>query len=81
MFEYTMVQVPANFAVRGVAHGNEAAQFLQNVVNQYSVQGWEFYRVDRLGIVSQPGCVASLLGARQSLVEYSVVTFRRPHSD
>jgi hypothetical protein len=78
MYEYMMVQMPPNITVKEkVQQGTEAASYLQSLANQHAAQGWEFYRVDTVGIVTQPGCLGSLLGAKQQLVEYFVVTFRR----
>ncbi|MHB9130445.1 MAG: DUF4177 domain-containing protein [Armatimonadota bacterium] len=77
-FEYKMVQVPPTIVVQAKeARGNEAAYYLEQVANQYAAQGWEFYRVDTVGVVTQPGCLAGILGAKQTVVDYFVVTFRR----
>jgi hypothetical protein len=43
----------------------------------FAAEGWEFYRVDTIGVVTRPGCIMSLLGKGFELVEYFVVTFRR----
>jgi hypothetical protein len=77
-YEYMMVQIPPTISVKEKdVRGNEAAHYLQSLANEQASQGWEFYRVDSVGVVSQPGCLASLLGAKQTLIEYYVVTFRR----
>ncbi len=54
---------------------------MQTLANEYAAQGWEFYRVDTIGVVVQPGCLASLFGAQRTVTEYYVVTFRRPTSE
>ncbi len=78
-FEYTMVQMPPTVSVQAKnQQGNEAALYLQNLANQYAGQGWEFYRVDTVGVVVRPGCLASLVGGKTQHFEYYVVTFRRP---
>ena len=41
------------------------------------VQKGEFYRVDTVGVLTQPGCLAALFGASQSVIQYYVVTFRK----
>lgn len=74
--EYMMVQMPRTFKFQS-HQGNEAAIFLQDLVNQYADQGWQFYRVDELGVVSSPGCLASLLGAKEVVIPYYIVTFKR----
>ncbi len=73
-----MVQIPPTIVVKQKEfQGNEAAYYLQSVANEHASQGWEFYRVDTVGVVTNPGCLASLLGAKQTLLEYYVVTFRK----
>ena len=75
-YEYKMVQVPPSIKVSS-SRGTEAADYLQEVVNKTAQQGWEFYRVDSIGVVSEPGCLMSLLGQKTTIVEYYVVTFRK----
>jgi hypothetical protein len=77
-YEYRMIQIPPAISIKAKdVRGNEAAYYLQSIANEQAAQGWEFYRVDTIGIVTQPGCLASLLGAKQTVIEYYVVTFRR----
>ena len=77
-YEYRMIQIPPTIEVKArEQRGNEAAYYLQSIANQQAGEGWEFFRVDTIGVVSRPGCFASLFGAKQTLVEYFVVTFRR----
>lgn len=59
MYEYRMVQVPPTLVVSGKQTGQEAAEYLQNIVNQHAAQGWEYYRVDSIGVQSKPGCLRS----------------------
>ena len=77
MYEYFMVQIPPNIQVKQ-SSGQDAAAYLQGAVNNYASQGWEFYRVDTIGVVVSPGCLGALLGGQQSSVQYYVMTFRRP---
>jgi hypothetical protein len=79
LYEYKMIQMPPTIAVQAkAAHGQEAAAYLENVVNEWASRGWEFFRVDTLGVITAPGCLAGLLGAKANLIEYFVVTMRRP---
>lgn len=78
VYDYYMVQIPPNIALRGRTSGQEAAQYLQEICNQYANEQWEFYRVDTLGVMVSPGCLAALFGQRASSIDYFVVTFRRP---
>lgn len=76
-YEYRMEQIAPGVLVQGQERGNEAALFLQQVVNRGTGDGWEFYRVDTFGVVVQPGCLGSLFGARVEYRNYYVATFRR----
>lgn len=77
-YEYKMVQIPRNIAVRGAPAGQEAAWYLQDIVNTMAKDGWEFYRVDTVGVIIQPGCLGQLFGQKETQTFYYVVTFRRP---
>lgn len=77
-YQYKMVQVPPTIAVKAKEYrGNEAAAYLEELANQYAAQGWEFYRVDEVGVVIKPGCLGSLFGKKVEFYTYYVVTFRR----
>jgi hypothetical protein len=75
-YEYRMVQIPPSITVKR-AFGNEAAVYLQTIVNEQASQGWEFMRVDTIGIHVPAGCLASLFGGQSTTLQYYVVTFRR----
>lgn len=81
MYTYKMVQVPPNIEVsQKNNHSGVAAHYLQSVVNEYAQQGWEFYRVDAIGVSVKPGCLAALFGQKNELNNYYVITFRRPNA-
>lgn len=61
MYEYRVVQIPPN--VVSQAGAPAAVRYLQQLVNFGIEKGWEFYRVDTLGIPPAQSC--------------QVVTFRR----
>jgi hypothetical protein len=75
-WEYDMVQIPPNITVKQ-ASGYEAANYLQRIVNDHASRGWEFVRVDTIGVNTPPGCLAGLLGGQSAVRQYYVVTFRR----
>ena len=79
MYQYKMIQVPPNIEVQAKQHkGNEAAAYLENIVNSNARDGWEFYRVDEIGVSVKPGCLAGLLGQKAAFANYYVVSFRKP---
>ncbi|MGC6387218.1 DUF4177 domain-containing protein [Ewingella sp. S1.OA.A_B6] len=76
MYTYKMVQVPPNISVKAKDNKSGiAAQYLENVVNTWAAEGWEFQRVDTIGIEEKPGCFSA---NKQGLVYYYVITFRKP---
>ena len=79
-YQYNMIQVPPNISIQGAERGQEAAQYLQNVVNEQARQGWEFHRVDTIGVEVKPGCLFALLGRSAEYTQYFVITFRREES-
>lgn len=77
MYKYKMIQIPPNISVQAKSHiGNEAAAYLEGVVNEYAPQGWEFYRIDNIGVELKPGCLSALGGAKSESSVYYVITFR-----
>ncbi len=87
MFVYKMLQIPPNlvFAAKGMFKQAPnvhtlAASYLEKIVNTEAEQGWEFHRIDSVGVTSSPGCMAGLMGAKSVDTMYYVVTFRRPRA-
>lgn len=77
-FQYKMIQIPPQISVRQKdIKGQEAALYLERIVNEFASQGWEFQRVDEIGVRENPGCLASIFGARSTKFIYYVITFRR----
>lgn len=75
MYQYKMVQVPSNISVRVKDNKDGiAAQYLEDVVNEWATQGWEFQRVDTIGIEERPGCFG---GGKVTFTQYYVITFRK----
>jgi hypothetical protein len=77
-YQYKMVQVPPTIKVKSKNHqGGEGAAYLEEIVNQWAQDGWEFYRVDTIGVRTGPGCLGSLLGQKAQFLEYYVITLRK----
>jgi hypothetical protein len=85
-YKYEMIQLPPNIQINASSEtGSEAADYLQRIVNDHASRGWEFFRVDSIGVSSQPGCVegllykatAGILGKKEEFFNYYVVTFRQ----
>lgn len=75
MYKYKMIQVPPNVSVKAKDNkGGVAAQYLENVVNEWASEGWEFQRVDTIGIEERSGCFGS---NKSGVMQYYVITFRQ----
>jgi hypothetical protein len=75
-----MVQIPRNKVVaRGKDTGSETATYLQNMANQFARGGWEFYRIDTVGVVN-PGFLGAADLGEDKFTAYQIITFRRPVS-
>lgn len=75
-YTYKMLQIAPSLIVNASQHqGQEAANYLESIVNQWAAAGWEFYRVDTMNIYVPPGCLG--LGGQGTNTHYYVVTFRR----
>jgi len=73
-FEYKMIQESPNVVVKGNT-GQEGALFLQEIVNAQAIEGWEFYRIDTIGVSQSAGCLG--FGSNTPPIHYYVITFRR----
>lgn len=81
-YVYKMVQIPPNISVEAKKHkGNEAAAYLEGVVNAHAKEGWEFQRVDSIGVQTTAGCIATLFGQKPEFSHYHVISFRREQQD
>lgn len=80
MYEYHMIQVPPTISVKAGQSGGAAAVYLQAIVDEFAVDGWEFYRIETIGILEKLGCgcLAFILRMRPSVRNLYVVVFRRP---
>ena len=76
-YQYKMSQIPPSISVRGQEQGTEAASYLESQANEQARQGWEFYRVDTVGVEVSPGCIGGLLGQKATYTNYFVITFRK----
>lgn len=73
MYEYKMIQIPPTIEVERKLTDVAAATYLQQIVDRNAVDGWEYYRVDTIGVKEKPGC-----GSQTPVtMQHYVVTFRR----
>ncbi len=77
VYQYKMIQIPPSVTVERAERGTEAASYLQRIANEQAKNGWDFYRVDEIGVEVKPGCLAALFGGKASYTQYYVITFRK----
>ena len=82
LYDYYMVQLPSVFPVENdtVVTGTEIANYIQSCANEFAAAGWEFYRIDTMSMMVNPGCLGGLLGSPAQHMQYSIITFRRLRS-
>ena len=78
MFDYKVVPFVGELkkGVYNIESAAKVSQQLQNLINQHSKDGWEFFRVDKVNILIRPGCLAALLGREADFITFDQVTFR-----
>ena len=76
-YQYRMVQLNPIVPTEN-DKGDEVGNYLQSIVNDHAKQGWEFYRVDTVGVKIKPGCLAGLFGAKEGYKECFIASFRAP---
>ena len=79
-YEYKVVPFIGRLksGVFNVENAEKVSEQLQQLIDTYAQQGWEFYRIDPVQIQIQPGCLAGLFGQRVSWINFDQVIFRRP---
>ena len=75
--EYQYKVVPFKGSIEQGASVENIASQLEQVINQYASQGWEFCQVGDVDIEVRPGCIAGLLGAKVGYVRHDQVIFRK----
>lgn len=75
---YRMVQVPPDVEINSASDRGHAAElYLTSLTAEMGHEGWDFFRIDTIGVVERPGCMARLLGFGATVTYYYVVAFRR----
>lgn len=77
LYDFKMMQLPQTFVLRQDT-GKEIAAYLERIAQEMGSQGWQFYRIDAVGVAVRPGCLEAIFGGRQTMSTYNIVTFRRP---
>jgi hypothetical protein len=74
---YQYKVVPFIGHIKGSQSSTDVASQIESVINQYAGQGWEFCQLSNANIEVKPGCIAGLLGAKLSYVQFDQLIFRK----
>jgi hypothetical protein len=61
-------------------NASTVAQQLRAAIAQEAKAGWEFHSFAKVDVEVQPGCLASLFGARASYITFDQLIFRVPNA-
>ncbi|WP_301097932.1 DUF4177 domain-containing protein [Otariodibacter sp.] len=73
-YEYKMVQTVSNIIASRKKIDSAAADYLEELVNRYAMDGWEFFRIDDLTTEESAGCFSF---GKKIYKTHKVITFRR----
>jgi hypothetical protein len=81
-WDYKVVALPRDVLVMkkvfgGPDPGETIAGYVERLIGDKATQGWEFYRIDTVNIVERPGCLGALIGQKETLTAYNLLTFRK----
>lgn len=57
--------------------GDTLAKYIKEKTDKQIEEGWEYYRTDTYTVNEQPGCFASLFGAKEKVATYNLLVFRK----
>ena len=55
----------------------EVSDQLEDLINEGAKEGWQFEQINNVNIEVQPGCLASLFGAKTQYVRFDMVVFKK----
>lgn len=76
MAQYKVEFLPANISV-SAGRTDETANLIETRINAWASQGWELDQVAQISVAEKPGCLAAILGAKETSIEYNCLVFRR----
>lgn len=77
MYEYKCIPVAPTVIVKGKNHGQQVAQYLEDIINKEAYNGWEYQCIDTFTAEEPAGCLAIFSLSKNKLTSYYVATFRR----
>ena len=76
--QYKVEFLPADLVVRRGSEGfQQAVGTIEGIINRYAAQGFQLEQVAQISVAEQPGCFASLFGAKTLSTTYNALIFRK----
>lgn len=77
MSDYTYKVVPFIGKIKSGQGAEVVSAQLQDIINTYAAEGWDYYELTSSTIQVAPGCFAGLFGASASYISYDQIIFRK----
>lgn len=76
--QYKVEFLPADLIVRKGTEGfQQAVGTIESIINRYAAQGYELAQVAQISVAEQPGCLASIFGAKTISTTYNALFFKK----
>lgn len=77
-YEYKMVPLSKYLSVReGKSLSEALATLVEEIVEEMSNKGWEYYRSDSYTMQENIGCLSELFGKKAEECTYNLLVFRK----
>lgn len=78
MYEYKTIPMPTGILEKVNNEAEDAALFLEKMLNEHGAEGWEFQGVESIKIKVQPGCKDAFFKLKRTYGYFcNVAIFRR----
>ena len=77
MPNYQYKVVPVRGDIKEKDNVNAATKQLQSTIDENVGEGWELWQLGNLSIKISPGCLQGLFGAKETVVTYDQLIFRK----
>lgn len=75
--QYKCIPGPKKLVVNSPNDMNRAVALFAELINQHCVDGWDFFGLEEIAVTNRPGCLAGLLGAKETTTLYNMLIFKK----
>lgn len=77
MYTYKTVPAPTNLVVNSDKEREGAVSQFSSLINAECVDGWEFYSMESITVSQKPGCLAAMVGGKETHAYFNMLVFRK----